>query len=846
MLRISQVYKSSENFDDFLTRQNISKTNDCLVRILTSDLQKDGALKVAKEIRQTLPNSHIMGISSAGGVVMNGEVVDDCTVVVIDMFHKSEVVLKHYKWDTISPAELAALVHEDFAKYSGDRELLVNVIFGDHYPPLNEFLEETNKFSPIIQLSGGVAGDILSTGLAGYIFSDECIFEHGVFAMAVVGEHVRNFARISTSVEPISKTFTITKADGNIIEEIENEPALKWMYDYLELDEDNTETFGDWTSMANDNYLSHFPLLLENSAKSTRYTRYDEESGKLALYYSRLPSGTNFRVSYVNPSKTMSETHDVCRDILDVPVEYMFVYACLFRRTYLSSCIKWELLPFENFHVCGVFLMGEIGSENGKNILLNGSSSFIGFAENESYILPDVSKLADTKLIEDNDSFVKTAQQKSREHLSFNNASLLKKINAQQALEKIESDYDLHLSLPNIYKFEKDREKLSIDKIFVIDVSTADTTIASVGQETYYSSCRVLLKKVTDRMEQRGLDATCSIYIINYKTFAITGDRSMSPDFFLGNMKILFNEFEYGTYSQIHFSTVLRGAVVINQENGLETALNLLLATKDSTENFIVHDKGEDKSSLSNHEESRIINLISSAIENDNIIPYYQGLHNNNIGKIDKYEALMRLVDLDGNVYTPFVFMDIAKKYKFYSRISMRMIEKVLEDFKDRDETVSINVSMQDIQSDAFRVWLIEKLKNYPSPERIIIEFVETENYQALNTLFDFVTDLKTLGSGIAIDDFGSGYSTFSTVLSLSPNFIKIDGSIVKDLENNSDNMIILNTIKFLATQMKTKTVAEFVENAEIQKIVEDHDVMYSQGYHFAKPMPINEIDKVK
>ncbi len=847
MLRFTQIYKGKDHLNNFLEKRNINKDVNYIVRIITSNLQKNEALSVFSEVSEVLPTSTILGSSSAGGVILDGKIVDNETVIIIELYQKSHIIIKNYSWDSLSPYELANAMHKDFSEYATANSVpLVNLVCSDQYPDVNEFVYHTNNFTPLLKLSGGVAGDIISTNLPGYVFTKDGILDKSVVAYCVVGEDVVDFVKISASMESISPEYTITKVNESFIEEIEHEPAVDWLYNYLDIDDERRVSMdAGWDTTVDSDYLAHFPLMIEHSDKSGRFTRFDTQNNKLSLYYSKLPENTKFRVGYVNPSKTTSETYDICEEILDTPVEYMFIYACLFRKLYLSNCITWEMMPFDNYHICGMFMMGEIAFDGTKNQFLNGSSVFVGFAENQTYVIPDISKVESTKLIEDNDSFIKKAKQKGLERIRHGANSLLDKIE-QKKTEVISDKFlDPHLSLPNIYKFEQDKEEKNIDKIFAIDVSTADNTIAVVGQEMYYLTCKNILSKISDRLEQRGMELTTAIYILNYKTFIITGIKRVSSDFFLENMKMIFNEFEHEKSMQTGLPTVLRGAVVLHQEKVLETALNLLLATKDSGDSFFVYDKEKEYSSSSSgsHEESQVINLIATAITDNGIVPYYQGLHNNKLGKIDKYEALMRIVDADGNVYTPFVFMDIAKKYKFYNRISQIMIEKVLEDFKDREETVSINVSLQDIQSDIFRTWLVNKLKSYPHPEKVIIEFVETENYQTLNTLFDFVNQVKKLGSGIAIDDFGSGYSNFSTLLSLNPNFIKIDGSIVKELQSSSDNVIILNTIKFLASQIKTVTVAEFVENSEIQEIVENHDVTYSQGYYFAKPLPLNEID---
>ena len=140
------------------------------------------------------------------------------------------------------------------------------------------------------------------------------------------------------------------------------------------------------------------------------------------------------------------------------------------------------------------------------------------------------------------------------------------------------------------------------------------------------------------------------------------------------------------------------------------------------------------------------------------------------------------------------------------------------------------------------RNWIIEKLRNHDHPEKVVIEFVETENYSDLDVVLDFAKQIHAVGSKIAIDDFGSGYSTFSTVIEIEPDFLKIDGSIVSKIANNHKSLIILDTVRYLADKMGTEAIAEFVETAEIQRILEEYQISYSQGYYFSKPAPFKEL----
>lgn len=105
-----------------------------------------------------------------------------------------------------------------------------------------------------------------------------------------------------------------------------------------------------------------------------------------------------------------------------------------------------------------------------------------------------------------------------------------------------------------------------------------------------------------------------------------------------------------------------------------------------------------------------------------------------------------------------------------------------------------------------------------------------------------FVKRLRQAGCKISVDDFGTGYSSLEEVIRLEPDYIKVDGSIIYGLKDQSKNMILLKTIIFLARQLHLKTIAEFVENEETQALLEENGMDYSQGYLFSKPRPLEHL----
>jgi EAL domain-containing protein (putative c-di-GMP-specific phosphodiesterase class I) len=123
-----------------------------------------------------------------------------------------------------------------------------------------------------------------------------------------------------------------------------------------------------------------------------------------------------------------------------------------------------------------------------------------------------------------------------------------------------------------------------------------------------------------------------------------------------------------------------------------------------------------------------------------------------------------------------------------------------------------------------------------------VIEIVETQGIENFNEFYAFIEKVKRFGCKLAIDDFGTGYSNFEYLLRLDIDYIKIDGSLVKDIDKNEHMRLVAETIVSFAKTAKMQTIAEFVSHKEIVQIVEEIGVDFFQGYYFGKPVPYSEI----
>ena len=246
----------------------------------------------------------------------------------------------------------------------------------------------------------------------------------------------------------------------------------------------------------------------------------------------------------------------------------------------------------------------------------------------------------------------------------------------------------------------------------------------------------------------------------------------------------------------------------------------------------------EDVKSYSKKYEEHLkwLTKIKKTLKENRIKPFYQPLVDKN-REIIKYEALLRIIEKDGEVISPFFFLDIAKKTRYYLDITKIMLNEVIQKIETYNVKISINLSLEDIDNKEMRNFIINKIKSSLTNKSLLtIEIVETENIGNSKDVFDFLKEVKKLGIEIYIDDFGSGYANFDYLLKLNPDGIKIDGSLIENILENENNQKIVKTIISFAKESNIKTVAEFIGSKEIFEYLKDLGVDYFQGYYFSPP----------
>ncbi len=824
MVQLTQLYKGIDSFKYLLDSNNFDKNQDCFVRFFTSDFSRKSINNVISEIKSVLPNCTLVGSTSSSAIIFQSKQYENESVVIVNTFDNIKVKTKLFSWVGLNAKDVLNNIKDDFGKNKD----LVNIIFSNSngclYDIIDEFVHYTNLLNPFIKFVGGVAGDSYGNS---FVFNNDGIEPNGVVLFSYSSDLsnlsssdiVPNyFTHTSIAADQISDFHEVTKVSGKDILEIDNTPASRWFYDFLDVNRDENLSFDEFKDVANNSFFNGFTIISNKHNNNSRCLKYDAKLDTVSLFSSAMSVGSKFKVAYLNPHKIISQSYVLCGNILLENIESLFVYSCFARKSNLDFATKLELTPLAQNDVSGVFFLGEICNSGDKNNLYNASCCVVGFAENNKYAHVDTSLLRDISVKPDLHFYDKALRKKSQ----------ISNVKDTSDIKYFDSDFNV----PNLLKYEYDLTKNLFDKIAVVEVLTADSTIAYASLDRYIQTQKDIFLRFDNLLDKYNSTENISLYILNYKTFIITGSNTMADEDFLNLMKKTYSKLGFYTSDITHHSSVTRFAVVLNQADMLKTGTALLYANKSSQENFIISENNTVAEENILAEEGFYLSLLKRAIDNDMVTPHYQGVRNNKTNKIEKYQSLMRIEE-NGITYHPDSFLQTAKKFKLYAKISEQLIKKVLHEFQDKDESIIINLSYQDIESKQFRNWLTQTIKSYRRPERILIEFTKTDDATDLGLIRDFVTTTRNSGANITITELNLGYSAFAQVIDSGKDFTSLDNDTLRSINTSEINSKVLDTIRYLADTMGIQTIAEFTDNLAIKSLSDENNSDTSQLFSF-------------
>ena len=265
--------------------------------------------------------------------------------------------------------------------------------------------------------------------------------------------------------------------------------------------------------------------------------------------------------------------------------------------------------------------------------------------------------------------------------------------------------------------------------------------------------------------------------------------------------------------------------------------LALYNAKNKGRNNIEIYDEKENKY----NDLSLSINEIKDAIDNKKLVCFYQKIVNSETQEISHYEALLRIIDKNGNIILPEKILPIIKGTFILRNITKAVLKICYKELqKNKDIKINVNLNPKDIVDDS----ILQILKKFALEDnisnRLGLEIVESEDLINSKEAKNNLLILKELGYKLFIDDFGSGYSNFIYLTEIKADYIKIDGSIISKILDDKISFLLVKSIVEFAKEAEIKVIAEYVANKEIYELVNLLGVDYIQGYYFSIPQELN------
>jgi diguanylate cyclase (GGDEF)-like protein len=264
---------------------------------------------------------------------------------------------------------------------------------------------------------------------------------------------------------------------------------------------------------------------------------------------------------------------------------------------------------------------------------------------------------------------------------------------------------------------------------------------------------------------------------------------------------------------------------------------NLMYRSKSQGKNRISLPHKEDVAEIFNDLNQKMV-LVNDAIENHSVVPVFQPIQPNG-DDLPAVEVLSRIQLPDDTLMTAGEFIEIAESMGKVHLMDYIVMEKAFERVRDTgyQGLLFINLSPRSILVRDFLQTLHELTDRYQlDRSRIVFEITERDTVKNMGLLENFVRNLKDAGYLLAIDDFGSGFSSFHYLKYLPIDFVKIEGDFIANMANDPRDLAFVVSITDLAKKLKLKTVAEFVENEDVLNMVREVGIDYAQGFHVGRP----------
>jgi len=825
MKSINIIYHEENVLKNFILENNF-KNKNILVQIFSGILNKKVIQNIINILKEYIPNVKIIGCSTDGEII-NGQVTQKQIILNFNIFEATT-----FKTLLIKKTDKSYNLGKKLAKelITPQTKLLITFADGLHINGEN-FIKGIHSISDIT-IAGGLAGDngeFKDT----FVFNENEISSNACVGVSLDSEVLRVSNEFGFNWEGIGKIMHVTKAKDNIVYEIDGKTPVDIYRHY----------FGEDVAKNIVKIGIEFPLIIKKGNLDIARAVVGQNKDGSLIFAGNIKVGDKVQFGYGNIESILRKDEVLFNSLSNFDIESIFIYSCMARRRFLDKMIDLEIKPFANItDVSGVFTYGEFFSYENKNIFFNQTMTVLILSESEKKIsIPKQNIEINKNNLLTLKALTNLVQATTNELVELNNSleEKVKEKTTKLKAKNLELEYtyyhDSLTDLGNKFLLEKDLTENVFFGSLLIDLKQFSSINDMYGEIIGDQVLKLFSKKLKNIADRYN----CALYRVGADQFLTINFNDtgichcVKDDIFqmLNDEPIIIKA--DNTFLSIHLSARISLVKKFYKDIKLKADLALNYA-KEKKLDFVEY-KEELELEKKLEKEIKTISMVKRAIVEDRVIPVFQKIQKQDG---DTYECLVRIKEND-KLISPFFFLDTISHTNYYFDITKIMIQKSFEKFKDRDETISINFSFRDINNEEIIDYLIEKIEEFNMCSRVIIELLESENINNFDKVKHFIERVKVYGVQIAIDDFGSGYSNFIYLAQIKPDFIKIDGSLIKNIDIDHDSFIITKHINNFAKELGCKTIAEFIHNENVFNKVQELQIDGLQGYFIKEPTDI-------
>ncbi|WP_372985974.1 EAL domain-containing protein [Marinobacter sp.] len=920
----NHLYQDQESLLTFVSDHDLAYQAG-LVQVFAGDQDEAGVRTLLSRLNDLLPDFRMIGASTCGEIV-DGSQSEGRILLSFSCFEATTV-------ETGYTPDVSYESGQAWARRYRDSDARLVIIFGNGLRDNPEdFIKGFNAAAPGLCVAGGNAGDNNRFEHTFVIEADR-LYDEGVVLAVLKSEALEVHSDCVLEWTPIGIPLEVTRAKGNVLYELNDQPVVEVYQYYL----------GEDVALDIPRTLMEFPLLrTQGDFLVARSPVGITDDGGL-IFAGKLECGECVRFGVADVETITDGVRNTVNRISEqFPIEGVYTYSCTARRSFLASIISAEIATIGSLGPnAGFFTYGEYFHSGADCSLLNITTTLVTLSEKG-----EVSRRAGREL---SVSIPRVSTLRSLTHLA--NATARDLTNSVQFLEQYKHALDQtaivtrtdpagrityvnelfeiisgfpkdevigkthqilrHPDMPasvfrdlwntilnrQVWQGTLKNRKKNGDSYYV------DTTIVPIvdheGEIEEFISIRnditeiilnqsKLAQQRTDKLtglpsrarliedlerlqplqlalvdvrsfksfndyygiamgdrilvelaaelEERCATYGIAVYRLHGAHFALLPDSSMSYESFCSHISELATRLQGKplAVNNEYFDMDFFFGIGRGEDRLLTFAESALQKAKQDNITHKVVDLSEED--FDHTENIYWLNEIKEALQENRLTSFYQPIVSGSGGAVkDRYESLLRMIGRNGEVIPPLHFLDLAKQSRYYPQITKKVISDAISLASSRNLSISVNLSAKDMENPDISAFILQQLSLHGG-HNLIFEITETESIQDYSKVKQFVEGVRARNSKIAIDDFGSGYSNYSYLIEIQPDFIKIDGSIISRILEDEKSRLITESIVEFAHKIDAKVVAEFVSSEDIADLLQEMKVDYFQGFHFGKP----------